>query len=262
MKFDINGSLPVILCIVDGSDPNLLKSSYYYADAQILARREHTDPNDPEVFDSYWYVHDRLGSVRMVVEYDGTNEVVKTANSYTYTPFGQFYNAADESVANPFKFTGQWYDEEIDQYHLRARMYDPIMMRFTGRDPVRGDRNEPLTLHKYLYCVNDPVNRIDPTGKISAAAARIAGTVTTGYSFYYHGVGLAAYSVATGDERFWKLANLTFDFMPYAMALALADPMNPVSNVVTYCAEGLTETFLGSRTGFTWAGAAAIDVIA
>ena len=29
-----------------------------------------------------------------------------------------------------------------------------------------GKFQEPLTLHVYLYCINDPVNKIDPSGRI------------------------------------------------------------------------------------------------
>jgi len=43
-------------------------------------------------------------------------------------------------------------------------MYAPELMRFTDRDPVDGEFEEPLSLHKYLYCLNDPINRIDPNG--------------------------------------------------------------------------------------------------
>jgi hypothetical protein len=37
-------------------------------------------------------------------------------------------------------------------------------MRFTAFDPVRGKFEEPMTLHKYLYCGNRPINGIDPLG--------------------------------------------------------------------------------------------------
>lgn len=65
-------------------------------------------------------------------------------------------------------FTGQYYDSEIGQYYMRARQYDPQLMRFTGRDLVTGEQEYPLTLHKYLYCGNDSINRIDPSGKFAA----------------------------------------------------------------------------------------------
>jgi RHS repeat-associated protein len=61
-------------------------------------------------------------------------------------------------------FTGQYYDSEIGQYYLRARQYDPQLMRFTGKDSIDGQFEEPMTLHKYLYCINDPINRVDLVG--------------------------------------------------------------------------------------------------
>ena len=36
--------------------------------------------------------------------------------------------------------------------------------RFWTRDNVDGDHEDPLSLHKYLYGGDDPVNRIDPSG--------------------------------------------------------------------------------------------------
>ena len=44
---------------------------------------------------------------------------------------------------------------------------------------------EPMTLHRYLYCLNDPVNNIDPDGEFAYFAARlligaIVGTVSSG----------------------------------------------------------------------------------
>ena len=80
----------------------------------------------------YFYIHDRLGSVRLVI-----NEAKDVNNSYVYNPFGQLFTAeCNETVYNPFLFTGQWYDFEFNQYYLRARMYDPVLGRFTSRDPV------------------------------------------------------------------------------------------------------------------------------
>jgi RHS repeat-associated protein len=86
-------------------------------------------------------------------------------NSYTYGPFGEMIAAdSTETIDNPFKFTGQYYDYEIGQYYLRARQYDPQLMRFTGRDPIASSPQEPMSLHKYLYCVNNPINLSDPMG--------------------------------------------------------------------------------------------------
>ena len=153
---DIVGRLPVILLELDGS--NDIQKTYVYANGQILAQYD----GPMATADKYFYFHDRLGSVRMLLDEAGAVE-----RMYTYEPFG--YKLEDEKSAdppdNPFQFTGQYFDAEINQYYLRARMYDPQLYRFTARDPVLGKFAEPLTLHAYLYSVNDPINYLDPFGR-------------------------------------------------------------------------------------------------
>jgi len=108
----------------------------------------------------YFYIVDRLGSVRLVID-----DVNNVKNTYTYNPFGEiFATEANETICNPFKFTGQYFDNEINQYYLRARQFDPYLSRFTGRDSATDKFQQPLSLHKYLYCENEPISRIDPWG--------------------------------------------------------------------------------------------------
>jgi len=57
---------------------------------------------------------DRLGSMRLVIDDNGD-----VKNLYTYNPFGELFAAeTTENVSNPFKFTGQWFDDEIEEYYL------------------------------------------------------------------------------------------------------------------------------------------------
>jgi len=153
---DIVGDLPVILLELDTS--NNIKKTYIYANSQIIT--QHNGKYDTS---RYFYLHDRLGSVRQIIDTSGN-----VKNRYTYRPFGETYDdegEVEETITNPFKFTGQYFDSEIDEYYLRARQYDPRIGRFTSRDPVEGEFKEPLTLHTYLYCQNEPINRFDPFGK-------------------------------------------------------------------------------------------------
>jgi RHS repeat-associated protein len=131
-----------------------LKKTYIYANSQILAQHD----GAPGTSNKYFYLHDRLGSVREIISQSGS-----VVNYYTYDPFGVTRESGG-SLTNYFMFTGQYYDSQIDWYYLRERMYDPVLMRLTGRDSFSGDFTEPLTLHKYLYCGNEPINSIDPTG--------------------------------------------------------------------------------------------------
>ena len=45
-----------------------------------------------------------------------------------------------------------------------VRWYDPTVGRFLQQDPWLGSIYAPLTLNAYGYCVNDPVNAVDPSG--------------------------------------------------------------------------------------------------
>ena len=155
---DITGRLPVILMELNTSETVI--KSYIYENSRIIAQRD-----GDQTATKYFYVNDRLGSVRQVIDMSGS-----VKRNYTYSPFGQLLESGTASGApsNPFMFTGQWFDDEISQYYLRARMYDPTLMRFTARDPVRGKFEDPLTLHPYLYCLSDPLNRADPSGRIAA----------------------------------------------------------------------------------------------
>ncbi|MFX0066909.1 MAG: RHS repeat-associated core domain-containing protein, partial [Candidatus Hermodarchaeota archaeon] len=165
-----------------------------YANGQVLSRHD-GDYSAPR----YFYIHDRLGSVRQII--DSSSNV---KNHYIYEPFGELLDSeTQETISNPFKFTGQYYDSEINQYYLRARQYDPHIYRFTSRDPILGQYKEPLTLHRYLYCLSNPVNRTDLTGEYTVL---IGGSVTGTLALPY-GVGGtfgSATFIGVGDEGvFW-----------------------------------------------------------
>jgi len=165
---DVVGDLPVILMELDGSGS--IKKTYIYANSQIIAQYDGS-----HTANRYFYLHDRLGSVREIINSSGA-----VVNYYTYQPFGEALESS-ESVANPFKFTGQYFDSEIGLYYLRNRQYHPKIYRFTSRDLVAGDFQNPLSLHKYLYCGNEPANRIDPWGQ---------SYVDVGFTYTHLGMGV------------------------------------------------------------------------
>ena len=49
-------------------------------------------------------------------------------------------------------------------YYLNARYYNPEDGRFLTEDTYRGENNQPDTQHLYVYCANNPVNYVDPSG--------------------------------------------------------------------------------------------------
>ena len=48
--------------------------------------------------------------------------------------------------------------------NLRARQYEPSVMRFGQRDIWHGKVEMPTSQNRYLYCVNDPIGYYDRSG--------------------------------------------------------------------------------------------------
>jgi RHS repeat-associated protein len=108
-----------------------------------------------------YYAHDGLGSVRQLVNAAGQIET-----NYGYDPFG--VPLVGGEVYNPYQFTGEAWDEEVELLYLRARYYQPEVGRFITKDPWPGDDQRPGTLNGYVYVLNSPVNYADPTGRQEA----------------------------------------------------------------------------------------------
>ncbi|MFC1586934.1 RHS repeat domain-containing protein, partial [Planctomycetota bacterium] len=102
-----------------------------------------------------YYVHDGLGSVHMMIS-DAT-ELMQ--NMYITDAWGNDV-ARDEGVDNRYDYTGRENDAESSLKYYRARMYDPTIGRFTQKDPS-GSPDGP---NRYIYCDNNPVNAVDPSG--------------------------------------------------------------------------------------------------
>jgi RHS repeat-associated protein len=63
-------------------------------------------------------------------------------------------------------FTGYTWDAVLEVYFAQARLYDAGNKRFAQADPVGGSVANALSLNAYLYCRDDPVDNIDPTGMV------------------------------------------------------------------------------------------------
>jgi RHS repeat-associated protein len=112
-----------------------------------------------------YYVHDGLGSVRdpsAALRAGLVDTTGQIETNYAYEPFGVPLVGGD--VYNPYQFTGEAWDAEVGLLYLRARYYQPEVGRFISKDPWAGDLWRPGTLNSYVYVLDSPVNRIDPSG--------------------------------------------------------------------------------------------------
>ena len=73
-----------------------------YANGEVLMQH-----NGNHTAEKYFYLHDRLGSIRQIIDPDAI-----VVRYYTYKPFGEVIETGG-TFDNPFMFTGQWYDPEI-----------------------------------------------------------------------------------------------------------------------------------------------------
>jgi RHS repeat-associated protein len=97
-------------------------------------------------------------------------------DSYTYDAFGEPLSSTG-TTTNSYRYTGEQLDANTNFYYLRARYYDPAIGRFSVTDPLEGRINTPLSMHRYLYADADPVNKIDPSGKLGIAAVLVGAFV-------------------------------------------------------------------------------------
>ena len=115
----------------------------------------------------YYYIYNAHGDVVGLV-----NEAGSVVNTYEYTPWGEIRNE-NETVDNPIKYAGEYYDDELDMIYLRARYYNPKISRFTSLDIEEGEIASPLDMNRYVYCRNNPIKYIDPTGKEGVAVTML-----------------------------------------------------------------------------------------
>jgi RHS repeat-associated protein len=108
------------------------------------------------------FYSDHHGSI--VATSDASGNLIE--GPFTYDSFGNCFVGTSSCTTltggEPFKYTGQYFDVETGLYYYRSRYYDPLKGRFLQPDGV-GYKSD---LNLYAYVLNDPTDRIDPSGKI------------------------------------------------------------------------------------------------
>ena len=114
-----------------------------------------------------YLLYDGHGSTRQLLNHSGTVQ-----DSYNYDGYGVMLSngSGTEAASNAYTnllYCGEQYDNSLDQYYLRARYYNPENGLFNRVDPYSGNMQDPQSLHKYLYAHANPINGIDPSGKLT-----------------------------------------------------------------------------------------------
>ncbi|MEM2593260.1 MAG: RHS repeat-associated core domain-containing protein [Thermofilaceae archaeon] len=91
-------------------------------------------------------------------------------STLTNMPVTDAFGELVSGMRQVYDWNGAWlYRNELVEtgglVKVGVRWYDPAVGRFLQQDPWLGSIYAPLTLNAYAYCLNDPVNAVDPSGE-------------------------------------------------------------------------------------------------
>ena len=121
--------------------------------------RESADVNG----DTQYYLNDGQGNVGRI-----SSEWGRVKETYSYDPYGNLTYGIPDTV-NYYGYNGESSNLATGLQYLRARYYNPQTGSFITEDTYTGQISNPLTLNRYDYVSNNPVNYIDPSGHFAVS---------------------------------------------------------------------------------------------
>ncbi|MBC7429940.1 MAG: hypothetical protein H7336_15105, partial [Bacteriovorax sp.] len=276
-QYDVFGNLKkvvlpnkkIIEYLVDGSNRRvgkkingkLVQAFVYQSQTQVIAELDGngkilkrfvygSKPNIPDYMiingKEYKIISDQVGTPKSVLDvYSG-----KVIQDFEFDEFGilkdndEYNDEREAKILLPFGFAGGLYDEDTKLVRFGARDYDPIIGRWTSKDPIRfngGDTN------LYGYVANDPVNFIDPDGKVAIPFVAIIGSVIAFEAGY--GIGTFVNSFFIENKSFQQsLADLKMAFSISRPFLSFASGFTgPFSTVFSFLSDPNTAKVINSH---------------
>jgi RHS repeat-associated protein len=93
-----------------------------------------------------------------------TNTSGEVVERYAYTAYGELLVTdhagtprASTAHANRYTYTGREWDDATKLYHFRARWYEPVLGRFTGRDPMKLIAGSNMYASQFALALADPM---------------------------------------------------------------------------------------------------------
>ncbi len=157
---------------------NGVKTAYFILNNKILAEQSDdkktiyhysSDKLIGFAFNGVEYIYERniQGDVLRIYRKDNLTLVAE----YQYDAYGKHkvINHTGDNIGNinPFRYRGYYFDVETGWYYLNARYYSPTMGRFISPDKLSildETRSQINGLNLYMYCGDNPVMNVDPSG--------------------------------------------------------------------------------------------------
>ncbi len=178
---DTSSALSHVVAETDAGS-NIL--TYYVRGSHLLSVTRGTDTR--------FYHTDAIGSIQILTDEDGGLRA-----RYEYTAFGELLTQVGVDP-QPYRFVGEPFESGSGFYYNRARWLDAASGRFISADPFVGFDEVPSTLRKYAYAKGDPVNNIDPSGRISLAV----GLAVIGVTSIIASISILAFRVEPFNPSF------------------------------------------------------------
>jgi len=135
--------------------------------------------------------HEQVGSLRVIADTSGN--VIKAIQ---YDPFGGIIEDSNPDFKIPLGFAGGLHDRDLGFVRFGFRNYDTYTSRWTAPDPIGDAGGDP---DWYGYCLDDPVNGVDPLGLRTEGDGPYFNCSVPGFSF---GAGLKRVKDDTGQLGF------------------------------------------------------------
>ncbi len=162
----------------------------------------------------YYYLKDHLGSIRMTVNKNG-----KVVSYDDYYPYGLIMPMRSKNMAmadERYKFIGNELDAETGYGWFGIRPYNFLTGEFTSSDLHAGSHPE---LSPYIYCGDNPIAFVDPTGKDSIQAQQLNKVLEKTHQDYYN------------DTKEHKCSKITIDAVEqYASQQKFNVPIDLLAN--------------------------------
>ena len=215
----VDGALTQALLYQDALNPVAeLDAEGAVVSTFVYASRPHVPDYMLREGTEYKLVTDAIGSVRLVVD-AATGEV---AQRIDYDEFGNVSTDTNPGF-QPFGFAGGLYDADTGLVRFGARDYDPMVGRWTAKDPSLFIDGTNL----YSYSHQDPVNLIDVTGEDAIFIHYDYYPVDTGLGFKapLGHAAVIAVDPATGRTKYYEYGR-------YGSSFGRVRPVSPIPDLV------------------------------
>ena len=125
--------------------------------------------------DTIWYIKNVFGDIQGLYSINNARlEVLYTYDAWGNPSMRQAFettNTSDEELAltylitNQLTYRGYYYDFETGLYYLQSRYYSPTWRRFLNADQHFDTGSSILGTNMYIYCDNNPIAFVDPSGE-------------------------------------------------------------------------------------------------